>query len=171
MPRPGRHLVGAERGIDRDPHLDDGAARIGRPYHQVAAELAHALPHADQPDLKDGGVPVVVRRIGVALAAKPRPLSCTASRTAPGPSPDGSSAATASLTCTWLPPEWRCALPERLLRDPEQRGLDVPGHAAARQPGVHLDGDREAAAPREALCVPSQRRGQPHPSSRGGWRR
>ena len=51
---------------------------------------------------------------------------------------------------------------ERLLRHPEQRGLDVPGHAAARQPGVHLDGDREAAAPREALRVPSQRRGQPH---------
>ena len=57
---------------------------------------------------------------------------------------------------------------ERLLRHPEQRGLDVPLHAAAGQPGVHLDGDREAAAPPRPFAYQRSARGSPISSSKGG---
>ena len=35
---------------------------IGRPHYQAAAKLAHALLHTDQPDPKNSGVTVVLRR-------------------------------------------------------------------------------------------------------------
>ena len=51
---------------------------------------------------------------------------------------------------------------ESLLGDPEEGRLGVAGQPAIGQLGRHIDGDREAGAPREPLRVPAQRRRQPH---------
>ena len=161
MPRPGRHLVGAGHDTDRNPRLDDGAARIGRPHHQAAAELAHALLHAGQTDPEDRRVAVVIRRKH--LRAR-EPAAVVLHRQQDR----------AQTSARWplfghRQPDLHLAaagvavrVAERLLRHPEQRGLDVPGDPAARQFRGHLDGDREAAAACKALRIPPQRRGQPH---------